>query len=43
MLAIMAFLSDVFTGEVGEIKTESITEINTVYSEDSDYSAVYVG
>ena len=33
----MAFLSDVFTGEVGEIKTESITEINTVYSEDSDY------
>ena len=33
----MAFLSNVFTGIVGEIKTDAITEINKEYSQDTDY------
>ena len=33
----MLFLSDLFTGTVGEIKTESFTEINIPESTDSDY------
>ena len=33
----MLFLSDLFTGIVGEIKTESFTEINNPESTDSDY------
>ena len=33
----MAFLSDIFTGTVGEIKTESVKEIKDTYSEDKDY------
>ena len=32
----MAFLSDIIKGTVGEIKTDVITEINKVYSEDKD-------
>ena len=33
----MSFLSEIFTGTVGEIKTETITEIKTVYDIDNDY------
>ena len=33
----MAFLSSVFTDKVGKIKTDIITEINQIYSEDKDY------
>ena len=33
----MVFLSNIITDTVGEIKTESITEINTTYDIDSDY------
>ena len=33
----MSFLSEVFTGVVGEIKTETITEIKSVYDIDNDY------
>ena len=37
----MVFLSEVFTGKVGEIKTDSIVEISSVYSEDNDYVYAY--
>ena len=33
----MVFLSEIFKGIVGEIKTDVITEINNVYTEDNDY------
>ena len=33
----MLLLSDLFTGTVGEIKTETFTEINIPESTDSDY------
>ena len=33
----MAFLSDIFTGTVGEISIKSFTEINTPYDFDNDY------
>ena len=33
----MLFLSEIYTGTVGEIKTESFTEINTPESTDNDY------
>ena len=33
----MAFLTKVFSGYVGEIKTETINEISTIYESDSDY------
>ena len=33
----MSFLTEIITGTVGEIKIESITEINTQYDIDSDY------
>ena len=33
----MAFLTDLFTGEVGEIKTESVIEIKSEYETDTDY------
>ena len=34
----MAFLSDIFTGTVGEIKIDAITEINQVYDDDYVYA-----
>jgi hypothetical protein len=37
----MAFLTDLFTGVVGEIKTESITEIKNTYDLDNDYVFSY--
>ena len=36
----MAFLTDIFTGTVGEIESKSINEIKDVYSTDTDY--VYI-
>ena len=33
----MVFLSEVFKGNVGEITIDSITEVSSVYSEDTDY------
>jgi len=37
----MAFLTDLYTDVVGEIKTESITEIKNIYDIDNDYVFSY--